>query len=1084
MFEFSKKDLVYAVGATYFARGEKLFLQKAVQELSFSFDEVLDALLIDAKVRGSSGYSYEVAADIDIEESQRTGELELSGECTCPVGYNCKHVVAACLQYLQQIKEEGNKLEDPVNWLKNLSIEKQYKKPDSDNQYRFSIYYLSWYDDNNSKLAMIPKKVFYKRNGDLSKPQKLSLYNFVHGQKLEGNSEQDKQVIDILSSSVDYYTEQALLRGTQGATLLEALLETGKCYWEGVDNPVLSLGDTAKLKLKWQKLKSGDLQLQLRLDRPGCEIIAFQPWYYLDKKNWEIGKIDQGKFRSEQLEQLMYAPILKKEDVHEFSRQLLIHYPDLDIPSPVDDLIEEKQDSKLTPCLSLYSRSVNQQLRYYLLLSFQYEQWKFTAFPLQEYRSIENGDKVIKIKCDRQKEQECINLLEDYGFVREAVFSNLGEFVQSNTETFENQIANWQNFIDQQLPQLQDEGWKIEIEGNFHLEIIEADDVFAHIEQQDNDWFDLHFDLQLGDKKVPLLPLVVKLLNQYDVNDLPESVMLESDNGKYFKIAGKLVEPVLKTVTEIYNHIPESASDHLRFGKFDAANLSDLQSNYQQLQIQGAQKLIKLGKKLRNFKGIKPVALPSGLRAQLRDYQQTGVNWLQFLREYELNGILADDMGLGKTLQTLTHLLIEKEQKRAKKPSLIIAPTSLMSNWKREAESFCPQLKVLILQGMDRHAKVKQIKEVDIVLSTYPLLPRDEKIFMQHKWHYVILDEAQMIKNPRSKAGQIVRMIDCKHKLCLTGTPMENHLGELWSLFDFLMPGFLGDEQSFKRLYRNPIEKHDDREVEARLARKISPFLLRRNKNEVAKELPEKTEIIRSIALGKEQALLYESIRLTMEKKVRKVIAEKGLARSHITILDAILKLRQVCCDPQLLNLEEARRVKESAKMQLLMEILPEMIEEGRKILLFSQFTKMLAIIEKELKKQKIRYSKLTGQTRKRDEVIEQFKRGLTDVFLISLKAGGVGLNLTEADTVIIYDPWWNPAAENQAADRSYRIGQDKPVFVYKLLVENSLEEKIIAMQEKKQKLAEGMYGSKQSKENPLLTGEAIEDLFQPLPIK
>ena len=310
---------------------------------------------------------------------------------------------------------------------------------------------------------------------------------------------------------------------------------------------------------------------------------------------------------------------------------------------------------------------------------------------------------------------------------------------------------------------------------------------------------------------------------------------------------------------------------------------------------------------------------------------------------------------------------------------------------------------------------------------------------------------------------------------------MENHLGELWALFDFLMPGFLGENKQFTRRFRSPIEKHGDTEQGQRLARRVAPFMLRRSKSEVIKELPAKTEILRSVALDGAQAALYESIRLSMEKKVRDAIAQKGLARSHITILDALLKLRQTCCDPQLLSLPQAKKVKTSAKLEMLMEMLPEMLEEGRRILIFSQFTKMLSIIEKCLNDSGITYTKLTGQTRKRDEVIETFRQGNVNIFLISLKAGGVGLNLTEADTVIHYDPWWNPAVEKQATDRAHRIGQNKAVFVYKLITENTLEEKIMAMQARKQALADGIYKDGAQGIDVKLNADDLQELFAPL---
>ncbi|MFZ0788442.1 MAG: DEAD/DEAH box helicase, partial [Chromatiaceae bacterium] len=392
-----------------------------------------------------------------------------------------------------------------------------------------------------------------------------------------------------------------------------------------------------------------------------------------------------------------------------------------------------------------------------------------------------------------------------------------------------------------------------------------------------------------------------------------------------------------------------------------------------------------------------------------------------------------------------------------------------------------PDLRTLVLHGLDRHDRFDAITDHDLVLTTYPLLPRDQQRLREEHFHSLILDEAQTVKNPRSQAAAVVRSLRADHRLCLTGTPMENHLGELWAQFDFLMPGFLGDQAQFKRHWRTPIEQHRDRERAERLAHRVAPFMLRRRKQDVASELPPKTEIIKSVTLGPAQAQLYEGIRLAMEKRVRDAIAAQGLARSHITILDALLKLRQTCCDPRLLKLPAAARVQESAKLDLLMDLLPEQLEEGRRILLFSQFTSMLALIETELDRRTIPFAKLTGQTRRREEAIEAFRSGAADLFLISLKAGGVGLNLTEADTVILYDPWWNPAVETQAADRAHRIGQDKPVFVYKLVTEQTVEERILAMQERKRALAAGVYQEAEDEREPRLCAEDLQALFAPI---
>jgi SNF2 family DNA or RNA helicase len=604
----------------------------------------------------------------------------------------------------------------------------------------------------------------------------------------------------------------------------------------------------------------------------------------------------------------------------------------------------------------------------------------------------------------------------------------------------------------------------------------------AEISDSQNDWFEMRFNIEVEGQSIPLLPLIMPVLENYDLHNLPELLHIPVSDYRYLTISSEKIRPFLAILLELFGSSTLDKNGSLKISRFNAASLADMETHsYGLFSIKGGEELRRLAQKLTDFKGIADVPVPVNLHATLREYQKLGLNWLQFLREYSFAGILADDMGLGKTVQTLAHLLLEKQSGRMQAPSLIIAPTSLLSNWRREAERFTPDLNMLILQGTERKQLFYKIRDYDLIMTTYPLLPRDEETLLEHQYHYLILDEAQIVKNPLSKGAQIVRQIKSSHRLCLTGTPMENHLGELWAQFDFLMPGFLGNSAAFKKLYRTPIETFGNAEQKSRLSSRVAPFMLRRTKQEVASELPAKTEIIRSVPLYEKQAALYESIRLTMEKKVRDAIAQRGLSRSHITILDALLKLRQTCCDPRTLLIQEAQKINQSAKLDLLMELVPELLEEGRKILIFSQFTRMIALIEDELNKRTIGYSKLTGQTKDRDAAIEMFKSGEVDVFLISLKAGGIGLNLTEADTVIIYDPWWNPAVESQAADRAHRIGQDKPVFVYKLITENTVEEKMIAMQERKRALADSIYNEGAKDEALQLTAEDLTALFEPL---
>ncbi|MNN01986.1 ATP-dependent helicase HepA [compost metagenome] len=457
---------------------------------------------------------------------------------------------------------------------------------------------------------------------------------------------------------------------------------------------------------------------------------------------------------------------------------------------------------------------------------------------------------------------------------------------------------------------------------------------------------------------------------------------------------------------------------------------------------------------------------------------------MQALRELQVGGILADDMGLGKTLQTLAHILAEKQAGRLTRPALIVMPTSLIPNWQDEAARFAPQLRVLALHGAKRKALFEQIGEHDLVLTTYALLPRDLKQFVGRGWHLLILDEAQNIKNPRSRAAQAAGQLSADQRLCLTGTPLENHLGELWSLFHFLLPGWLGDARRFAQDYRTPIERHGDQARLAHLAARIRPFLLRRTKEQVASELPPKSEFIQHIELSEAQRDLYETVRLALDQKVREEIARRGLARSRIIILEALLKLRQVCCDIRLVQKEagsgKASKSVTSGKLAYLMDMLEELLSEGRRVLVFSQFTSMLALIGDALRQRGIDYALLQGDSRDRRKPVKDFQEGRVPLFLISLKAGGVGLNLTAADTVIHYDPWWNPAAENQASDRAYRIGQDKPVFVYKLIARGTVEERIQLLQREKAALAAGILEGAGT--DWQLDDADIDALFAPLP--
>ncbi|HEY0721553.1 MAG TPA: DEAD/DEAH box helicase, partial [Gammaproteobacteria bacterium] len=644
----------------------------------------------------------------------------------------------------------------------------------------------------------------------------------------------------------------------------------------------------------------------------------------------------------------------------------------------------------------------------------------------------------------------------------------------------------WRTFVTQGVTRLREAGWQVEMPTDFRHYIVRVDAWEMAIHDEESGWLDLDMGIMVEGERLALAPLLHTLFAHderwLDVKRLAtiadgEEILFRAPSGLRFTLPAGRLKPLAATLIDLFDG---RSATTLRLPRHDALRLARL-AEQARCRMRGGESAMELAERIKNAGQVQALAQPADFGLPLRPYQLEGLAWLQYLREQQLGGILADDMGLGKTAQTLAHLLCEKQAGRLDRPSLIVMPTSLVFNWQREAQRFAPALRVLTLHGKERGEAFALIPQHDLCITTYPLLWRDEAQLLKHDYHYVILDEAQAVKNAMSRAAAVVRKLTTRHHLCITGTPLENHLGELWSQFDFLMPGFLGDSKQFTATWRTPIEKQGNALRRDILAQRVAPFILRRRKEDVASELPPKSIIVRSVELSGAQRDLYETVRSAMDERVRDEIAARGFQRSQIVILDALLKLRQVCCDPRLLKSNTAARVKERAKLELLMEMLPELISEGRRILLFSQFTSMLGLIEEELEAQGIDYVKLTGATRKREEVVAAFQTGAVPVFLISLKAGGVGLNLTAADTVIHYDPWWNPAAENQATDRAHRIGQQKRVFVYKLVVAGSIEEKILALQERKAELAAGILGEDSSALAKFSESD-IHALLAPLP--
>ncbi len=625
------------------------------------------------------------------------------------------------------------------------------------------------------------------------------------------------------------------------------------------------------------------------------------------------------------------------------------------------------------------------------------------------------------------------------------------------------QLQGWCTLMLRQLPLWRKQGWQVQMPDDFPLRLVACSEEawFAELKAAEDGWFEAEIGVQL-ETPVALLPLLAAQLERLPsleqlsqmAPDAP--VLIELADGRQLVLRVDRLRVLLDSLLALFDRRRQKARveraqmgwmldlEALLPAAWQApADARALGQALQQLAREGAPPL--------------PEACIPGVDAELRDYQREGVAWLQFLHQYRLGGLLADDMGLGKTLQTLAHIALLNAQGRLSGPALVVAPTSLLGNWRAEAKRFTPALKSLIYHGADREQERYRLEQMDLVITSYGVVSRDALLLSERTFSLLVLDEAQAIKNPSAQVSRSVRQLKADQRLCLSGTPLENHLGELWAQFDFLVPGLLGARQQFQRRFRQPIERDQDQALLRQLRQRVAPFLLRRTKQVVASELPRKTEIDHPIHLDEAQRALYESVRASTEQSVQQLLLEQGFERSQIQVLDALTRLRQICCDPRLLQSDHG--VQASAKLDELLRLVELMLEEGRRILIFSQFTSMLALIEQRLRSRHLAYVKLTGQTRDRDTPVQRFQAGEVPLFLLSLKAGGAGLNLTAADVVIHYDPWWNPAVEAQATDRAYRLGQDKPVFVYRLLVENSVEQKIQRLKARKQQLVAGLYG-------------------------
>lgn len=1091
-----------SAGRSYEQRGR-------VQDL-----EIADrGAVIKATTQGTQPDPY--VQSLKISRSPTNG-IRIAGACSCPVGRGCKHLAAVLLA--AQRKQIRVQRQPPLptskpdavlptqiqSWLADFDKDED-EEPTEDYpaSIRTRVFYVldcAAAAGGVPLLRIDPMTVTLRKDDSLGTVKRYAPHQIQAPAKYLRPS--DLLILTRLARRNNYGAPPP---DDDPTDTLRRILASGRARWGNAEGPAMKLAPAREGQITWVTRPDASQQAALALDEGLIGVRIPDPWY-ADPASGTMGPVNLDLPRRT-VTRLLDAPSIPPEAAAEVRERLSRRVPAAKMPVPAELQPPEAVHEAMRPHLRLISGTLPNDPSYgrgssralgkgffavpLVRLSYHYGPVALprSAKPLPRI-SVRDGN-LYEVERDLAAEAKALAELTTLGFV--SVHEVVPVYYQhAHTDDFVlreyAQNPTWLQIVTEEIPRLRAAGWTVEIDEDFPVQVLSADDEIAAelVEGSGIDWLELHLGVTVDGEQVDLVPALVRMIVKPEAALLVDGAddkpfVLPLLDGRLLSLPMSRIRPTLQALLELWaGGGIDADAGKIGFSKLDAADLAILEERTG-LVWRGGEALRDLGHTLRQSGGIPTATVPETFLATLRPYQHQGVDWLQFLGSAGLGGVLADDMGLGKTVQTLAHLMIDKAAGRLDLPSLILCPTSLIPNWLAEARRFAPDLSVLALHGSARKAGFAAIPKHDLVLSTYPLLTRDASVLLAQQWHAVILDEAQSIKNPNAETTRQALRLKARQRLCLSGTPLQNHLGELWSLFDFLAPGFLGSQKSFKSRYRTPIEKRGDVERQDLLNRRIRPFMLRRTKEEVVTELPPKTEITEPVEMESNQRAVYEAIRLSMHAKVQAAIASKGLARSGIIILDALLKMRQACCDPRLLKLKTVAKSKAgSAKLERLMEMLSIMFAEGRRVLLFSQFTEMLSLIQERLEQDGVDFVKLTGDTKDRATPVRKFQNGDVPLFLISLKAGGVGLNLTAADTVIHYDPWWNPAVEDQATDRAHRIGQTKKVFVHRLVTLDTIEEKMEVLKEKKRAIVASVMDAEHGGALSLTEAD-IEDLFAPV---
>lgn len=1055
--DLSRKRILQEAGKEIFERGNRIYKQDRVKLKDINLDK------FEAQVDTRASYHVTV---------QQIGET-LYSNCTCPYWATCKHVVAAMLKANEWYQEYGEPLKQKQihpGWKQFFSKAMETVAQSTDSFPRtmqtFKIIYIlsltaeSW--------SITPKKAYIKKDGTLGRLSNIGEFNLndkdlIYAQNdpiivsfLKQSDAQQKSFYHQRYFGHTHFPSTQMFHykyGSRLGPLFDLLSDSVLFLNEGTGelSPLTFADYTARLELEVQEAEKEyhvvpwvHSEHKERLS-PDYRILTEQPIWLL--KDNALIKVKNQKIAS------LFTPFTKDHIEVNIPREEFFNFLEKTYGEISKTIFMKLPDSLVMRVIQSVNRKriVLYESSYYLGCSLELEYDNHTVdYSNPEsvlYRQESEG--MVKIIREQNQEEHAVQQLKDTGI----------RITKDSTFRINNSKA--MHWLFSAVPQLSKQGFEITGRNQLKRYKFRFGTPTVHVAVNSQiDWFDLNLDIQIDGVTLPISEL------SKSIRKGSRFVKLEDQS------LAQLPEDWFNRFRHLF-HFSQLEQGKIKVNEFHVTLIDALFEKAARMQTdtQYENSL----KKLQNFQGIEQKNLPSNLKQIMRPYQKAGYDWMYFLKSYSFGGCLADDMGLGKTLQTLALLLNEKQNGNTT-PSLIVCPTSVVFNWENECQKFTPALDILNHTGLSRNHSAVNFAQYDIILTTYGIMRRDISFLKGFRFHYIILDESQKIKNPMSQTAKASRLLDGQFRLVLTGTPVENNTIELWSQFSFLNPGLLGDLLYFKREFTIPIEKEKKERPTVLLRDMIYPFILRRTKEGVARELPPKLEQTYYCAMNPEQEKLYTHWKNHYRALILNKIESKGLERTHMNVLEGLVKLRQIACHPQLV---ESSIREDSGKLEYLMEIIEEIISEDHKVLLFSQFVKMLRLLRKRLDHLNISYAYLDGHTVKRKEVVHRFQTDKNvKIFLISLKAGGVGLNLTAADYVIHYDPWWNPAVEVQATDRAHRIGQKKRVFVYRLITKNSVEEKMLNLQAHKKKLVSDLITTDTTFFKSL-TAEDIKILFE-----